>query len=204
MAKNTRTFSDIDLNFTAFPLALERNSAVGTITTTTTSKVISGTNTEFNSEWVNRNLYINSSFIGKISSVVSSVSASLYNNASIASTNSSFVWSIPTDITKRIDDNAIKTSIRNLILTRNHERPFHSEIGSPLNSLLFEPVSPMLSQLISRVIEQTIVNYEPRVVVLEVSTKFSPDNNSVYCSIVYRIVNTTTPQTVNLTLKRTR
>ena len=108
------------------------------------------------------------------------------------------------DVSKKYDDYAIKQSIKSLILTRNFERPFHSEIGTPLSSLMFEQVSPVAAQLIKKVIEQTIINFEPRVVLTEVQVKFSPDNNSVYCSIEYRIVNTSTPQIVNLTLKRTR
>ena len=108
------------------------------------------------------------------------------------------------DVSKKFDDAAIKQSIKTLVLTRNYERPFHSEIGTPLSSLMFEQVSPVAAQLIKKVIEQTIVNFEPRVVLMDVQVKFSPDNNSVYCSITYRIVNTSTPQTVNLTLKRTR
>lgn len=204
MSKKSRIFSDIDLNFATFPLSSERNTAFGTITANQSSDEISGVNTLFSDEWINRNIYVGSSLVGKVKSIVSSTKVILYSKSLINVNNSSFTWSIPTDITKRIDDNAIKASIRNLILTKNFERPFHSEIGSPLSGLLFEPVSPVLAQLISKVIEQTITNFEPRVAVLQVSTKFSADNNSVYCSITYRIVNTTTPQTVNLTLKRTR
>lgn len=108
------------------------------------------------------------------------------------------------DISKKYDDYAIKQSIKNLILTKNYERPFHSEIGSPITTLLFEPVSPVTAQLIKKVVEQTIINFEPRVILNSVDVRFSPDNYSVYCSITYRIVNTSTPQTVNLTLKRSR
>jgi len=108
------------------------------------------------------------------------------------------------DIVKKYDDYAIKQSIKSLVLTKNYERPFHSEIGSPLLALMFEPVSPATAQIIKKIIEQTIINFEPRVVLTQVEVKFSPDNNAVYASITYRIVNTTTPQTLNLTLKRTR
>lgn len=107
-------------------------------------------------------------------------------------------------LSMKYDDNAIKQSIRSLILTKNFERPFHSEIGSSLTSLMFEQVSPVTAQLIKKAIEQTIINFEPRVVLMGVDVKFSPDNHSVYCSITYRIINTNAPQTVNLTLKRTR
>lgn len=111
---------------------------------------------------------------------------------------------VTNDLAKKYDDYAIKQSIRSLILTKNYERPFHSEIGSPITSLLFEPVSPVTAQILKKVIEQTIINFEPRVNLTQVDIKFSPDNNAVYCSIYYRIINTSVPQTVNLTLKRSR
>lgn len=108
------------------------------------------------------------------------------------------------DVVRRIDDAAIKQSIRNLVQTSNYDRPFHPEIGSQLRALLFEPVSPLTALQIQKAISQTIINYEPRVVLTNVSVKFSPDNNAVYATIEYRIVNTSTPLSVNLTLQRTR
>jgi len=48
------------------------------------------------------------------------------------------------DIYKKYDENAIKQSIKNLIMTKNFERPFRSDIGSQISSLLFEPITPVL------------------------------------------------------------
>jgi phage baseplate assembly protein W len=107
------------------------------------------------------------------------------------------------DIVKKYDESAIKASIRNLVLTSNYERPFHSEIGSQLRNLLFEPMSPITTQLIQNTIGQTIKNFEPRAILLSVVASYSPDNNSVYVTVNFMIVNTTTPQTVNITLERT-
>ena len=108
------------------------------------------------------------------------------------------------DIVKKYDESAIKAAIRNLVLTSNYERPFHSEIGSQLRNLLFEPMSPITIQLIQNTIGQTIKNFEPRAILLSVVANYSPDNNSVYVTVNFQIVNTTTPQTVNITLERTR
>jgi hypothetical protein len=47
------------------------------------------------------------------------------------------------DVTAKTDEQAVKASIRNLILTSNYEKPFHPEIGSPIKSLLFEPATPL-------------------------------------------------------------
>jgi phage baseplate assembly protein W len=108
------------------------------------------------------------------------------------------------DVSKKYDENAIKQSLKNIILTRNFERPFRSDVGSQISSLLFEPLTPMLSSLIKKTIENTINSYEPRVNLLDVSVLLSPDNNGVYVTIVFSIINTSTPISVDLFLERTR
>jgi phage baseplate assembly protein W len=108
------------------------------------------------------------------------------------------------DVNTRYDEEAIKQSIRNLILTRNYERPFRSEIGSQVNTLLFEPMGPLLTNMIERTISNCINNYEPRVNLLSVLVSFSPENNDAYITITFKIKNTQTPVSVNLILERTR
>ena len=108
------------------------------------------------------------------------------------------------DIYKKYDENAIKQSIKNLILTKNFERPFRSDIGSQISSLLFEPITPVLRATIKKTITNTIISYEPRVNLLSVEVLLSPDNNGVYVTIVFSIVNTSTPISVDLFLERTR
>jgi phage baseplate assembly protein W len=108
------------------------------------------------------------------------------------------------DVTTKVDEQAIKASIRNLVLTSNYEKPFHPEIGSPIKSLLFEPATPLLPVLIKRAIQQTIDNYEPRVRLLDVTVNMSQDTNSIYVTIEFVIVNTSVPLIVDLILTRTR
>lgn len=108
------------------------------------------------------------------------------------------------DIVRKYDEEAIKQSVKNLILTQNYERPFHSEIGSQLRGLLFEPATPMLAILLKRAITDTIINFEPRVKLIDVTVKLSPDTNSVNVTIEFSIINTVRPIQVTMTLKRTR
>ncbi len=108
------------------------------------------------------------------------------------------------DVTRRYDENAVKTALKNLILTRNFERPFHSEIGSPIRALLFEPASPMLNVTLQRAIIDVVNNFEPRVVLTDVQVNSSPDTNSVYVTIYFKLKNTERPLTLDLTLERTR
>lgn len=114
------------------------------------------------------------------------------------------VHPVTKDITRRFDENAIKQSIKNLLLTRNFERPFHSEIGSPIRQLLFEPVGPMFVVMMKRAIADVINNFEPRVQVLDVQVNDSIDANAVYVTLEYKILNTERPLTLEFALERTR
>lgn len=108
------------------------------------------------------------------------------------------------DVSMRYDENAIKTAVKNLVLTRNYERPFHSEIGSPLYGLLFDLSTPLLIVSLKRVITDLINNFEPRVNLIDVIADVSPDNNSVYITIIFSILNTQRPIQLDLVLDRTR
>jgi phage baseplate assembly protein W len=108
------------------------------------------------------------------------------------------------DVARKYDEEAIKAAVKNLVLTQNYERPFHSEIGSQIRGLLFEPATPMLNIMLKRAITDTIINFEPRVRLNDVLVTVSPDNNEVYVSINFTVINTTRPVTVDLILTRTR
>jgi phage baseplate assembly protein W len=108
------------------------------------------------------------------------------------------------DIVRRFDENAVKSSLKNLVLTSNYERPFHSEIGSPVRALMFEPFSPMFVAAMRKAITDMIDNFEPRVVVTDVIVNYLPDNNAIEVIIEFRIVNTERPLTLSLVLERTR
>jgi len=108
------------------------------------------------------------------------------------------------DLAVRIDDQAIKFAVRSLIMTNYYERPFHSNIGSPVNSLMFENMGPNFKIILKQSIVDTINNFEPRVDVLDVIVDDSPDNNRVYITIIFKIKNTERPIEVGLTLTRTR
>lgn len=108
------------------------------------------------------------------------------------------------DVSRKFDENAIKTSVKNLILTRHYERPFHSEIGSQVRSLMFEPATPMLGIMMRQAIVDVINNFEPRVQLIDVIVNVSDDTNEVYVTIEFKVINTERPLTLDFTLERTR
>ena len=108
------------------------------------------------------------------------------------------------DVGFKKDENAVKQAVKNLVVTQNFERPFHSEIGSSLRSLLFEPATPMTKEILRKTISDTITNFEPRVELLGVDIRYTLDDTAVDVRIRFKIKNTFTPIDVSLTLERTR
>ena len=66
------------------------------------------------------------------------------------------------DVSVLIDQEAVKRAIRNLILLKRSEKPFHPEISSGINDLLFEHSTPIVIATIKKDIESFIIRYEPR------------------------------------------
>jgi phage baseplate assembly protein W len=108
------------------------------------------------------------------------------------------------DITKKVDEEAIKSSLRNLISTRNYERPFHPEIGCQLFSLLFENLTSVTTQVLRKTIIDVINKFEPRVLVLNVKLSESEDQNNLDVTIIFKIINTERPVTLNTSIQRVR
>ena len=108
------------------------------------------------------------------------------------------------DITRKVDEEAIKTSIRNLISTKNYERPFHPEIGCQLFTLLFENFTSVTAQVIKKTIFDAINKFEPRVSILDVTLSESEDTNNLDVSITFSILNNERPVILNTTIQRAR
>ena len=111
---------------------------------------------------------------------------------------------VTNDIFIKQDESAIKNAIKNLVLTHHYERPFHSEIGSSVTKLMFENATPGIVAVLNQEIRNVIENFEPRAVVLGVNTNFMIDQNALFVSIFFKIINTEKPITVQFTLDRVR
>ncbi len=96
------------------------------------------------------------------------------------------------DVSKVTDVQAIKRSVRNLVLLNPGEKPFHPEIGTGIRASLFENFGPIeLSALRTR-IEFSINKYEPRVTLQSVdfgTEDQNLDNNTLSCKISFTINN---------------
>ena len=108
------------------------------------------------------------------------------------------------DLYLKTDEEAIKTAIKNLIKTKNFERPFHPEIGTQIHSLLFENNSAAVNIAMQRTIVDAIETYEPRVRIVNVSVKETPDMNDYEVNIVFTFKNVDKPITITTLLSRVR
>jgi phage baseplate assembly protein W len=111
---------------------------------------------------------------------------------------------ITRDVTKYRNDQAIRQSIKNLILTNYGERPFQPNIGSSVYGSLFEPNDAFLEEDIEYKIARTIESNEPRASLINVDVLTSPDENTITINIVFSIINSTEPQSLDVVLRRVR
>jgi phage baseplate assembly protein W len=108
------------------------------------------------------------------------------------------------DVRKKVGDEAIKRSVRNLVLTNFYERPFRSYIGSNAQKLLFEPINPLTSTFLKDAITEVIRNFEPRVSLLDVSVNVSEDQNGYVATLRFYINNVPVPIISTIFLERIR
>jgi len=108
------------------------------------------------------------------------------------------------DIIKKTDVEAIKRSVRNLVLTNRFERPFHPEIGSGITGTLFELVSPTTAVVLQSQIREVLTNYEPRARLIDISVLGDIDKNGYYVTIEFQPINMPNPVTIELFLERLR
>jgi phage baseplate assembly protein W len=107
-------------------------------------------------------------------------------------------------LSKYVNENAVKSSIRNLVLTGNGERFYNSLIGSKISTLLFDPIDDVTALTLKNTIRETIDNYEPRANLLEINVTPDEDNNAYYVSIVFGIINIPEVFNLDLILNRVR
>ena len=111
---------------------------------------------------------------------------------------------VTNDIALSYDEQAVVRSVRNLLLTNFYERPFQPDIGSNLNTILFEPVNNLTASHLSNDIENVINNFESRAKINSVVVSPNSDQNSFTARISFYVGNNTTPTAVNLFLQRSR
>lgn len=99
---------------------------------------------------------------------------------------------------------AVKQSVKSLILTDFYERPFKSDIGCGIRYYLFELYTPAVKQQMENTIREVIRNYEPRANLIDVLVEDRPDQNALTVSVAFYVVNDPNPVVLDVILERVR
>ena len=105
------------------------------------------------------------------------------------------------DVTLKYDLNAVKRSIRNLVLTNHYERPFKPSLGANLRDQLFE-----MDHVGAKVVEQNLLDvinaHEPRASVRNIFAHTVGNNLEI--TLHFSIGNDPAPHELDLILERVR
>jgi len=102
------------------------------------------------------------------------------------------------------DIEAVKRSVRNLVLTNQFERPFHPEIGSSVRELLFENMTPLNAILLEDRIREVIINFEERAQITNVRVIDDFDRNGYKVIINFTVLNSVENVSIQEFLQRLR
>jgi phage baseplate assembly protein W len=108
------------------------------------------------------------------------------------------------DIMPLKDDNAIKNSVKNLLISNFYERPFSRDVGANLRALLFEPADSITKIALKDNIRRVIRKYEPRVVLRDIQINYQDDSNAYNITVIFKIKEFDTNESVEIVLRRLR
>ena len=97
------------------------------------------------------------------------------------------------DLISLSDTSAIARSIRNIVFTSPGEKFFNPDFGSRISESLFENVDEVSALAIEDEIKSSIINFEPRVNLLDTVVVANPDDNEMNVTIEYEIVGIDIP-----------
>ena len=97
------------------------------------------------------------------------------------------------DLVSLSDTSAIARSIRNIVFTSPGEKFFNPDFGSRISESLFENVDDVSALAIEDEIKSSIINFEPRVNLLNTNVVPNPDDNEMNVTIEYEITGIDIP-----------
>lgn len=105
---------------------------------------------------------------------------------------------------KTINEAAVRQSIKNLILTDQGERLFQPNVGSDVRRSLFEPLDRVILNEITEAISSTIKYNEPRAKLIDVLVTGNEDSNELNVTVLFSLINSNTPISLDVILRRVR
>ena len=108
------------------------------------------------------------------------------------------------ELVRLTNEDAVKRSIRNLVMTNKYERLRNPSIKSNVRKTLFENISPQSATSLASHIKETITNNEPRAKLIDVLVAANEDQHMYTVSIIFYVEAIGNPTTLNINLYRVR
>jgi len=108
---------------------------------------------------------------------------------------------VTNDILVIKNEDAIKRSVQNIVLTIVGEKPFEPDFGTNISDSLFELNTSVQAVGLEEQIRSALSLFEPRVANIIVTVSLEVDTNAMFATIQYDIVGLPVPtQTVDVLL----
>lgn len=111
---------------------------------------------------------------------------------------------ISLDLALYKDEEAVKESIKNLLLTDKGERLMQPLLGGNIRALLFENNTPAIIKLVQEQVRTTITEYETRAKLIDVIVNSFPDENKIEIIVYFYIISVEEPIELTVFLERIR
>ena len=111
---------------------------------------------------------------------------------------------ISSDLALRTNEESIKESLKNLILTDRGERLMQPNLGSDVRASLFENATPVTLKILEERVRDVINNFEPRVSIIDIDVTSLYDDNRVQVTIYFYVKNREDPLSVDVFIDRVR
>lgn len=108
------------------------------------------------------------------------------------------------DLVPFYDLDAIKNSVKNLILSGPNDRLFHPELGCGLGALLFELADIFTAISIRNEIIRVLLDHEPRISGIIVEVDDNADENAYRITIAFTVTGSNYTEEVSFSLNRLR
>ena len=114
------------------------------------------------------------------------------------------VHPVKQDLLRNTNEEAVKQSIRNILLTNRGDRLYDNNFGSDIRKILFENFSPAMESVLSDLIRTAIENHEPRARIIDILVNSNVDEHYLVVTLVFNVINKEEPITLELILNRIR
>ena len=114
------------------------------------------------------------------------------------------VHPVRNDLLRLVDIEAIKRSVRNIVLTNPGERKFNPNFGVGLRNYLFENFTRDTAYIIEEKTREQLRLHEPRCRLIRILINQRDDENTLTVDILFSIINNPEPIRLELILTRVR